>query len=998
MPATKTFKIGTFNCRGFKSAQKEMQMADDMRKYGVDIMAIQEMHLTTNELHDVSTTDGRDRYTVYTSGKKDGGGAGVGIMTRNNLPVYFTPISDRICMCETTVDRFNRKITIVCAYAPTLPTSEKRPKQREQFYQQLESVLNTVSRRSLLAVAGDFNAQTGSGYNMYRTNMGCYGKGRLNTNGEALLQFANRNNLVITNTLFPHPLKHVTTWEAPYRAYTHWDGTTRKHPVRNQIDYILVRVPHRRVIKDSRSYSGTFTNSDHRLVRATLAISNFGRKPKRGRKIAYERLKDPITRARYAVATEMSLMDREDSRTDAASVQQMWDDIVEANKGAAEDIIGYRDPKKNYDPKIVQLSREQKDLGTAINGHQNPETRDRLRKERNRKLNELHKRLKESEHQLVLNLADEVEKSRDDSSRMYKAIEVFRLGKKQPQLQVDTDSGVTTDATIQIDIITNHFKEMFTKSNLKKLQDISPVPIEPPFSREEVETAVRALKNNRSAGGDELKAEQLKYGPTIVYENITEILNTISTTGEHPKEVTEGILIPLPKPGKPKGPVKNLRPIILLSMIRKILAVCMMRRVGEKINRVIPASQSAYRYGRGTTEQVMALKLMVEKAMTSSDFEVQILMMDMSRAFDTVDRAILMEDLRSILEPGELHIIKVMINEVRLIVEVAGRKGEAFTTNVGTPQGDCLSPTLFTLYLAKALSTMHSSALKDHNYQRVEDPVTKPGLPTELMDHGYAQYFDSGVVINLQYADDITWVGGNCPHAMTRLKNTIPGILAERYLTINTTKTEEYTAGRDKMSWQDCRYLGSMLHTQSDMKRRRGLANAAYCQIRAILEERKIALPIRINVFNTLVGSIYLYNSETWSLTAADEKEIDICQRHFLRRILQIRYPQTISNEKLYRMTEQCPWTDTIRVRRLRWYGHMMRMDEETPVRMAMDVYMTHKTRRPRGAKRTTWLDRVHKDLKALGVTEEEGPEIAKDRSRWRRLVCGGIGQERNVS
>ena len=72
------------------------------------------------------------------------------------------------------------------------------------------------------------------------------------------------------------------------------------------------------------------------------------------------------------------------------------------------------------------------------------------------------------------------------------------------------------------------------------------------------------------------------------------------------------------------------------------------------------------------------------------------LMMDMSQAFDTVNRKTLMQDLRSILDPGELHIIKVMIEDVRLIVDVDGNRGQPFETNVGTPQGDCLSPTLFT--------------------------------------------------------------------------------------------------------------------------------------------------------------------------------------------------------------------------------------------------------------------------------------------------------------
>ncbi len=74
----------------------------------------------------------------------------------------------------------------------------------------------------------------------------------------------------------------------------------------------------------------------------------------------------------------------------------------------------------------------------------------------------------------------------------------------------------------------------------------------------------------------------------------------------------------------------------------------------------------------------------------------------MSKAFDTVDRGVLYEDLRNVLDKGELHMITMLLKEVRLQVKCRKTMGEQFSTNIGVPQGDCLSPVLFTLYLAKA--------------------------------------------------------------------------------------------------------------------------------------------------------------------------------------------------------------------------------------------------------------------------------------------------------
>ena len=91
-----------------------------------------------------------------------------------------------------------------------------------------------------------------------------------------------------------------------------------------------------------------------------------------------------------------------------------------------------------------------------------------------------------------------------------------------------------------------------------------------PFTTEEITTAIKKLKNGKTPGVDELKAEQLKYGPTCVATEIAEILNHTAKTGQGPEELKLGILNPLQKPGKKKGPCANLRPIILLSLLRKI--------------------------------------------------------------------------------------------------------------------------------------------------------------------------------------------------------------------------------------------------------------------------------------------------------------------------------------------------------------------------------------------------------------------------------------------
>ena len=111
-----------------------------------------------------------------------------------------------------------------------------------------------------------------------------------------------------------------------------------------------------------------------------------------------------------------------------------------------------------------------------------------------------------------------------------------------------------------------------------------------PFTAEEIKSGIRSLRNNRSAGDDQIKAEMLKPAPDILHELLADIYNNISETGEDSPELTLGVITPLQKPGKLKGPVQNLRPIMLLSMIRKVLAVCIKKCFVDKLDAGIPPS------------------------------------------------------------------------------------------------------------------------------------------------------------------------------------------------------------------------------------------------------------------------------------------------------------------------------------------------------------------------------------------------------------------------
>ena len=104
------------------------------------------------------------------------------------------------------------------------------------------------------------------------------------------------------------------------------------------------------------------------------------------------------------------------------------------------------------------------------------------------------------------------------------------------------------------------------------------------------------------------------------------------------------------------------------------------------------------------------------------NYKIILLLLDMSKAFDTVRRSELFNILEEALEKDKLHMMKILIEDVSLKARIGKSTGNKINTNIGVPQGDCLSPILFIVYLAKALKPTRSIAtpsyVEDHHYSQ----------------------------------------------------------------------------------------------------------------------------------------------------------------------------------------------------------------------------------------------------------------------------------------
>ncbi|MES9301543.1 endonuclease/exonuclease/phosphatase family protein [Cutibacterium acnes] len=113
-------------------------------------------------------------------------------------------------------------ITVIQVYAPTSNAEEA---DIEQFYEDIQDLLELTLQKDAFFIIGDWNAKVGSQETPGVT--GKFGLGVWNEAGQRLIEFCQENALIIANTLFRQYKRRLYTWTSP-------DGQHR-----NQIDYIL---------------------------------------------------------------------------------------------------------------------------------------------------------------------------------------------------------------------------------------------------------------------------------------------------------------------------------------------------------------------------------------------------------------------------------------------------------------------------------------------------------------------------------------------------------------------------------------------------------------------------------------------------------------------------------------------------------------------------------------------------------------------------------------
>ena len=110
-----------------------------------------------------------------------------------------------------------RKLFNIMVIQASSPTSNAEEAEVEQFYEDIQDLLELTPPKDVLFIIGDWNAKVGS--QETPGVAGKFGLGIWNEAGQRLIAFCQENTLVIANTLFQRHKRQLYTWTSTDGQY-----------------------------------------------------------------------------------------------------------------------------------------------------------------------------------------------------------------------------------------------------------------------------------------------------------------------------------------------------------------------------------------------------------------------------------------------------------------------------------------------------------------------------------------------------------------------------------------------------------------------------------------------------------------------------------------------------------------------------------------------------------------------------------------------------------
>ena len=162
------------------------------------------------------------------------------------------------------------------------------------------------------------------------------------------------------------------------------------------------------------------------------------------------------------------------------------------------------------------------------------------------------------------------------------------------------------------------------------------------------------------------------------------------------------------------------------------------------------------------------------------------------------------------------------------------------------------------------------------------------------------------------------------------------------------------------------KYLGSFVSLQhGDLKEisvKLAEGRQRFASFQKLWKSKQLSNPLKCKLYRALVLSVVLYSSETWTMNKSTQRKLESFHTSCLRRILCFSYLERVTNEEVLARSRMSTLSAMIMIKRLKWFGHILRMNDD---RLALRAFTWEPTEKYRYAKRApgdqrkTWMDQL---------------------------------------
>jgi hypothetical protein len=148
---------------------------------------------------------------------------------------------------------------------------------------------------------------------------------------------------------------------------------------------------------------------------------------------------------------------------------------------------------------------------------------------------------------------------------------------------------------------------------------------------------------------------------------------------------------------------------------------------------------------------------------------------------------------------------------------------------------------------------------------------------------------------------------------------------------------------------------------------------------------KRLPLWLRMHCYNAYVLPTLLFGAETWAMTQQQQSALQSVHNGFLRQLIHVRLIDHVPLTYIYERCRTVCLSQHLAACRLRWVGHVLRMDADRLPHVALHSSLPGLRARC-GRPPMSWKATVARDLQGMGLPKgiAELSDLCADKRAWR--------------